>query len=343
MRNPSAMVLRIAGAGLTGLFASIVAARLGEEVHVFDVKSRLLPSSGPHSEGVRNYLARDALEELRSFGFDFEPFASVTRTVRRSPNYENVLTGSAYYLFLRGREPESLDQRLYWKAANLGVQFHFGTPAPPEADILATGPPRERTNMIGAGFTFSAKGSELESDTVYALLDNGAAPGGYLVITPGIVAHSIYSVSWGELEYPRLLRLFESAIRAPWIQRILGTSRRIEKIYGRAFFAEDPAQTAAESGRLRAGEAGGFQDAIAGFGFRYAVISGALASRAAIEGLNYPNLVRETFGEEFRRAFQYRQRLNRATNEDFDKLVAMLGPSTTIEEHRRLRETVRLI
>ncbi len=337
------MVVRIAGAGLTGLFAAIVAARLGETVEVFEVKKRLLPSSGPHSEGLRNYLARDALEELRSFGFDFRPFGTVAKTIRRSRNHENVLHGPAYYLFLRGRETSTLDQQLYNKALDLGVLFHFGTAAPENAEIVATGPPKGQSNVIGAGFTFSSRGANLEQDTVWALLDNDAAPGGYLVISPGREFHSIYSVSWTDLDYQGLLAMFEKAIRAPWIRQILGTSRRMDKIHGRAYFAENPIDNAKEGGRLRAGEAGGFQDAIAGFGFRYSVITGSLAARALVEGLDYAALLRETFGPEFREAFRYRQKLSRATNDDFDKLVAILGPSSTIEEHRRLREAVRII
>jgi len=337
------MVFRVAGAGLTGMTAAITAAKLGESVEVFDAKTRHLPSSGPHSEGVRNYLERDALDELRAYGFELEPFTTITATIRRSPNFENELSGPAYYMFLRGREPESVDQRLHRRALDLGVQFHFGEAAPSDVNVIATGPPRARTNLIGAGFTFSAEGADLDRRTVYALLDNRAAPAGYLVISPGIEFHSMYSVSWGELDYERLLPRFEDAIRAPWIQDILGSSTRLDKIFGRAFYAEDPLATAVQGGRLFAGEAGGFQDAVAGFGFRYAVITAALAARAAVESLDYPALLRQAFGDEFRDAWAYRQKLAHASNEDFDKLVRELGPRTTVEEHRELRQRVRLL
>ncbi len=337
------MVFRIAGAGLTGLMAAITAGRLGESVEVFDPKTRHLPSSGPHSEGVRNYMARDALEELRAYGFDLDPFTTITTTIRKSPGFENALTGPAYYMFLRGREPESVDQQLHSRALDLGVQFHFGETASSDVNVIATGPPRAGTNLIGAGFTFSADGANLDRRTVYALLDNRAAPGGYLVISPGIEFHSIYSVSWGELDYERLSDRFEEAIRALWIREILGSSTRLDKIFGRAFYAEDPVTTAVQGGRFYAGEAGGFQDAVAGFGFRYAVITGALAARAAVERLEYPALLRGAFGDEFREAWRYRHKLAHATNEDFDKLVHALGPRTTIDQHRELRQRVRLL
>jgi flavin-dependent dehydrogenase len=51
-------------------------------------------------------------------------------------------------------------------------------------------------------------------------------------------------------------------------------------------------RTAVRGGHLVVGEQAGFQDALAGFGMRYALRSGVLAARSIIEGLDYAELWR---------------------------------------------------
>jgi len=332
--------VRIAGTGLAGLTAAIALADAGHTVEVFEKKTALLPSSGPHSEGIRNYRSLDVLAELRTFGFDLQPFSTITRTIRHAPRFRNVLRGPAHYLFLRGRDDDTVDQILYRRAQAAGVTFHFGESVDSsDVDIAASGPPSEEFNILGAGFTFSARGSSLASDTAYALFDERVAPGGYLVITPGRSSHSIYSVSWKELRYEPLISLVEDAVGIPWIKEILGTSRRVGKIHGHAYFVKDPIASAVKGDTLLAGEAGGFQDAVAGFGFRHAVISASIAARAIHSGEDYRELLRKVYGNEFSEAFRFREKLSRCTNDDYDGMVGSLGPEITLEEYTKRRES----
>ncbi len=326
--------VRIAGAGLAGMTAALVLARGGRAVEVFESKTRLLPSSGPHSEGIRNYRRLDSLGELRSVGFDLAPFATVQRTIRASPHARTELTGPAHYLFQRGREPETVDQTLQRLAQEAGAVFHFGSALESgEADIVATGPPKDETQILGAGYTFSAAGSPLRREVACALFDNEVAPGGYLAITPGIEYHSIYSVSWSEFDYDRLLVRVRKAFGVPWVKEILGTSTFVGKIHGRAHFVRDPISRAERAGALYVGEAGGFQDAVAGFGFRYAVMTGALAGRSILQGKAYGELLRDAFGQEFEESWAFREKLNHATNDDYDKMFQALGPTITLEAY----------
>ena len=271
-------------------------------------------------------------------GFDLAPFAAVQHTFRISPHHRNELVGPAHYLFLRGRDPDTADQTLLRRAKAAGVDFRLGEAAPiEEMRIVATGPPREATRIVGAGYTVSAAGSRMRPDTAFALFDNRIAPGGYLAITPGKAYHSIYSVSWTELDYTRLLSCAESAFEIPWIRELLASSRRVGRIHGRAFYVEDPIPQAERNGVLYIGEAGGFQDAVAGFGFRYAVMTGALAARSILEGLDYRGLLQAAFGTEFQDAYALRQELNHATNQDYDTMIARLGPRIALAEYLRQR------
>jgi flavin-dependent dehydrogenase len=334
-----AAAVRIAGAGLAGLSAGLALAAGGRSVEVYERKTRLLPSSGPHTEGIRNYRATDVLNELRSCGFDVPPFATVQRTIRFSPHHRNELRGPAHYLFTRGTGANTVDQILFRRAKEVGVRFYFGKDLDPsEADIVATGPPQRVHNVLGAGYTFSAEGSRIDPEIAYGLFDNDVAPAGYLVITPGIEFHSIYSVSWKELDFDRLLASTEGAFGLPWIREILGTSRWVGKIHGRAYYMQDPISNAVQGGALLVGEAGGFQDAVAGFGFRYAAMTGGLAARAILTGEDYRTLLRSIFEKEFEDAYAFRERLNHATNDDYDRMIERLGPKISLEDYAKRRE-----
>ncbi len=331
--------VRIAGAGLAGQFAAVRLAEAGLPVEVLETKNRIAASSGPHTEAVRDYLDGNALQELRRHGFDLEPFGTVETTVRRSEHFENVLRGRTYYLFMRGREPGTVDRELHERCLAAGVSLSLSSHWDPGAgaDIVATGPPRDRRNIVGAGFTFSAKGSNLDEHTAYALLDNHVAPAGYLVITPGGDYHSLYGVSWRELGYDRLRRSVEVATGRPWVREILGSSRRLGRIHGAAHFSPDPMAAAERDGARYVGEAGGFQDAIAGFGFRYAILTASLAAESILEGTSYIALLRRTFAAEFETAWAVRQKLDAFENSDYDRLVESMGPEMTVEEYRRHR------
>ena len=331
--------VRIAGAGLAGLTAAYVLSKANRPVEVYEKKSRLLPSSGPHTEGIRNYRERDVLEELKSFGFDLPPFSTVLATIRVSPHARNVIRGPAHYLFMRGREDHTVDQILFRRAQAAGARFHFDEEIDPaDVDIAATGPPRDGYNILGAGYSVSEAGSDLPRDTAYALFDNEVAPGGYFAITPGIGFHSMYSVSWSELDFDRLLARTEKAFDLPWIREIVGSGKRVGRILGRAYVAPDPISGAVRDGTLLAGEAGGFQDAVAGFGFRYSVITGGLAARSLMEGSDYRALLRETFGLEFQQASAMREKMNHATNDDYDRMIGALGPEISLKEYMKRRE-----
>src|SRR5437867_12148896 len=249
--------VRIAGAGLAGLTAAYVLSKANRPVEVYEKKSRLLPSSGPHTEGIRNYRERDVLEELQWFGFHPPPFSTVLATIRVSPNARNVIRGPAHYLFMRGREDHTVDQILFRRAQAAGARFHCDEEIDPtDADIAATGPPRDGYNILGAGYSISEAGSNLPRDTAYALFDNEVAPGGYFAITPGIGFHSMYSVSWSELDFDRLLARTEKAFDLPWIREIVGSAKRVGRILGRACAAPDRQSVAVPDGPFARGAGG---------------------------------------------------------------------------------------
>lgn len=60
-------------------------------------------------------------------------------------------------------------------------------------------------------------------------------------------------------------------------------------------------KTAIKGGHLLVGEAAGFQDVAFGFGIRYVILSGYLASKSIIEKINYDKLWKEMFLDELKK------------------------------------------
>lgn len=331
--------IRIAGAGISGLAAAVLLAEGGESVEVLEKGSTIGSPAGPHTEGLRNYGMVDSLEELRTHGIDVQPFCTAHTTIRKSKRFTNVLRGPAYYLVARGDREYCLDRQLYDRALRGGVRFRFGVTANlSEVDIVASGRPEGKLSVYSVGYTFTREGSSMDSGSLYALLDNDIAPGGYFAMAPGPVENSLYTVAWTDLEPSSLLRRVEAAERLPWVRELLGTSRRVNAIEGGCYYAADPiSEACGPSGVLRVGEAAGFQDPIAGYGVRSALLTGALAARSLLVGSDYGDLLRKTFGTEFQEAYAFRRQLEGATNEAFDRLVASMGPELTLEEYRRHR------
>ena len=334
-------VVRIAGAGPAGLSAACTLAEAGVEVEVFDRGSALGSKEADFSAGLRNYGAREALEELAAYGVPIRPFATARTTIRRSPRFRNVLHGPSYYILSRGSGPTTVERQLHDRAVRAGARIRFGvSKQPEEVDIVATGRPDGPPSLLGVGFTFTRDGSPMDDTTLYALLDNTIAPAGYFALAPGPEANTLYAVSWTDLDRESMRSRVEAALRIPWVGELVGSSRRLQRIECGATFARDPiANAIAPSGALRVGEAAGFLDAIAGYGVRCALISGALAAKSILEKAGYRELLRAAFGTEFEEAYAFREQLNRATNDDMDKLVASMGPEMDLEAYRRHRSS----
>ena len=330
--------VRIGGAGVAGLTAAIGLARAGKSVEVLELKSRVSSSAGTHTEGVRNYLGRDGLEDLARFGVKVRPFAVANRVIRRSRRSVSVVRGPSYYMVDRGGGPQSLERQLLEQALDAGAQVRFKTKADPSSvDLLATGAPKNLVNIFAGGYRFSHEGSNLKPGEIHALFDNDLAPQGYLCILPGPSAHSIYTVSWRSLPYAELVAKVDRALRLDWVREILGTATKVGRIYGKGYFHPDPYSVVAQGGVLRAGEASGIQDAVGGFGIRYAVGSGALAAKALLTGSNYPAMLREEFRDDFEVAMKSRAWLERATDEDYDRFLDKLGPEVGVSDYASWR------
>ncbi len=290
--------ITISGAGPAGLAAAITAGRAGASVTVHEQHQGIGHRFHGDLQGLENWTTdHDVLDELAALGI--EP------TFECTPFYEMVLfdpdgrarrcrdTKPIFYLVERGRGDRSIDQGLYRQALSLGVELAFGDRCTnlPDGGIVANGP--KRVQVIAVGYLFETDAA----DGAYCALPARLAREGYAYLLVhrgrGVVATCLFDDFHNERYYlEQTVEFFES---------VLGIKMRHRRRFGGVGCYSIP-KTACKGRMLYAGESAGFQDAFAGFGMRYALLSGHLAARALLSGecQRYDALWRARFGRELR-------------------------------------------
>ncbi|HKA36092.1 MAG TPA: hypothetical protein VKH43_04685 [Thermoanaerobaculia bacterium] len=252
-------------------------------------------------QGIENWTTRgDVLEELSRLGiepsFDYAPFReglffdpSGREFALRSPD-------PFFYLVRRGCGRGTLDTALKEQALSCGVQIRLGdrTGAGDQPAIVSHGP--RGCAAVAVGYVFDTP----MPDGIFGVLSDELAPKGYsyLLVRGGLgtVASCLFADFRGQKDYlNRTVEFFEK--RA-------GLRMRNPRLFGGTGQVFPP-RSALRGGALLAGEAAGFQDALWGFGIRYALLSGHLAARALSGGRpeEYDRLWRERFGGLLRASF----------------------------------------
>ena len=283
--------LDIVGAGPAGLASAIVAAKAGLRPVVHEMRANVGMRLHGDFQGLENWTTEgDVLEELADLGIEpsFE-CVPIREQVCFDPNGDEHVFKSEqpfYYLVGRGTHAGTLDRGLRDQATGLGVELRFNDAVHhlPEGGIVAQGP--QTADIIAVGYLFDTNAS----DGAYAVVDDRLAPDGYgyLLISKGrgTLASCIFRDFHNEAAYlEKTLAFFQSKVRFA-----MGSPRRFGG-YGNAW-TSGPVRN---GGLLYLGESAGFQDALWGFGMRYAMVSGALAAKAIASGSPawYDDLVRD--------------------------------------------------
>jgi flavin-dependent dehydrogenase len=266
--------LTVVGAGPAGLAAAIVARRTGRRVVVYERGRDVGGRFHGDFQGLENWSAEgDVLEEMRAIGieptFDAVPFRE---QVCFGPDGREHVFRSAqpfYYLVRRGSGPGTLDRSLKEQALAAGAEIRFGERVrhPPPRSVAAWGP--RRADALAVGYLFETD----HPDGSVAVLDDRLAPKGYgyLLVQGGraTLAACLFDDFHDEAVY--LERTVE------FLRRRIGFSMRGARRFGG--IANVHLSRPVRAGHiLWAGEAMGAQDALWGFGIRYALRSGELAA-----------------------------------------------------------------
>lgn len=280
--------ITVVGAGPAGLACAIVLARAGRRIVVRERHSTVGTRFHGDFQGLENWSDElDVLEELKVNGidpsFDTHPVYLSTAFDAWGTRYEVRSDEPLYYLVRRGSPPGSLDVGLLCQARDLGVEVRFNdrVESIDGSSVLAIGP--RVADAIAVGYVFETD----MADGNWVCFDNQLAPLGYSYLLVhdgrGTVASYMFTGFKRAGEYvARTVAAFRERV---------GLEMRNPRPFG-GFGNFRLPRSGVQGGRLVIGEQAGFQDALAGFGMRYAVRSGILAARSLIEDVDYTRLWR---------------------------------------------------
>lgn len=266
--------IRIAGGGISGLAAAVLLARRGVSVEVYD---RHRGGGGRFAGGwqvLENGSSDlDAFEELRAMGLEPEfPAIRATRALFLDGLGRTFEVGSATpyaYFVRRGGGEGSLDAWLRTLALDAGVILREGEEAPPDAEVIASGP--RQADGVARELVFT---SDLP-DTIAVMFDPAVTPTGYAYLFC-LGGHGTFGVA----QVRRVNRL-GGARDAAWrrFREVLGEfAVRGEREHGQFMNFCAPRHLRAADGRWYVGEAAAVQDFLFGLGNRLALRSAALAA-----------------------------------------------------------------
>ncbi|HPR63617.1 MAG TPA: NAD(P)/FAD-dependent oxidoreductase [Thermoanaerobaculia bacterium] len=288
MRALKGKRITIAGAGPSGLAASIILAREGRTVEVIE--------RGPHpghrytggfqviddyslSEGVVDFFHRTHLPRP-------DLFYPLQQAVFFTPDGKSHTVNSAkpYGYLIRRRIEGSLDRALFHAAQESGVTFQFQTIAR-SADITATGPKQVDGVSMERHFSTDSK------TRIWVLFHPELAPGGYAYL----FTHN-GSGTFGTAitrKFRKLPSCFDASLNFfRYLEPVPMEDIQVGHSYMNFFIKN----SAVEAGTLYSGEAGGFQDFLFGLGLRQAMATGVLAAESLLTGEDYDTLWKTLLG-----------------------------------------------
>ncbi|MDX3966883.1 MAG: NAD(P)/FAD-dependent oxidoreductase [Bradyrhizobium sp.] len=274
------------GAGPAGLACAIALARAGRPVVVREWHGDVGARFHGDFQGLENWSdEQDVLDELAAAGirdtFEHHPVSQGTIYDSGGNLYPVRSEQPLFYLVRRGAGEGCLDHGLLRQAVAVGVDVKFEERAGTAQGItvLAIGP--RVADAIAVGYVFE---TDLP-DGSWLILDNRLAPLGYAYLLihsgRGTVASCLFTGFKRQAEYvDRTVAAFRERV---------GLEMRNPRPFG-GFANFRLPQTAMQGGHPIIGEQAGFQDALAGFGMRYALRSGLLAARSILDGADYTSL-----------------------------------------------------
>ena len=278
----------VVGAGPAGLSCAIVLARAGRRVVVREWHRNVGARFHGDFQGLENWSdEQDVLDELAAGGiqatFERHPVSQGTVYDSRGNLYRVQSQQPLFYLVRRGAAEGCLDHGLLRQAVAAGVDVRFNerAGAAQGTTVLAIGP--RRADAIAVGYVFETD----MPDGSWLVLDNRLAPRGYAYLLihngHGTVASCMFTGFKRQAEYVRRA--------ADFFGGQVGLDMHNPQPFG-GFANFRLPRTASQGGHPVIGEQAGFQDALAGFGMRYALRSGLLAARSILEGTEYTSLWR---------------------------------------------------
>ncbi len=272
--------IHVSGAGPAGLGAALTIRGAGRRAIVHERFGTVGHRFHNDFQGLENWTRDvDVLDELAGLGidptFDYTPVREAVVFDPRGREHVFRSQRPLFYLLRRGPDEGTLDASLKAQAAAHGVELCFGDVRRrlPEGGVVAEGPRGSDAIAVGYVFTTTA------ADGVYGSLSDRLAPGGYAYLLISRGRGTLASCMFRDFHQERS---YLASTLAFFRHRVGVSMSEVRRFGGLGNFCVPG--TARRGRLLYVGEAAGFQDALWGFGLRYAIISGHLAARAILSG-----------------------------------------------------------
>ncbi|MBU4246270.1 MAG: NAD(P)-binding protein [Nanoarchaeota archaeon] len=295
-------MIKILGAGLSGLSAAINLAKAGKEVEVHELKSDV----GMHIKTNFQALLSDSAPEdyLRNLNLNPEFFYHSLSNVlfcTRKKEFDLKIQKSIPFVCRGGKQ--SLEYGLFKEAEKVGVRFVFKTTKRErDVDIIATG----HKNADIAAFGAVYKDNGFLGERFLMMYDDKYSPKGwYLYATPHLKGYVKIMNCVLKPHTPKVKDLFFKAINEREIlKKIVGGQKPVDYLGG--IGGLDFPINGVIGGKYYLGEAAGFQDPFRGFGMNYALESGKLVADAILQNKDYNKLWKEAFMPHIKKDFSRR-------------------------------------
>ncbi|WP_445737246.1 NAD(P)/FAD-dependent oxidoreductase [Mariniflexile sp.] len=315
--------VNIIGAGPASLVAAIQLAKNNYAVTVHEMKNDVGTRFNGDFQGIDNWStyedAHDFLKSIDiSINFKFVPYSNGDYFDPLAKKYNIKTSRPLFYLVERGTNEESLDQGLKRQALKAGVEIKWNSrisKTPEGKVIIGTGP--KAADAIAKGIVF-----ETTHKNYYAgYLDNNIAPEAYayLLVNEGKATFATClfksfpnAQEYYDRAYKRLIETVDIDIINP---SSFGG-------YANFFFNKNLIK---DNRIYYVGENAGFQDALWGFGMRYAMHSGYLAARSIIENSSYPDLCKTHIIPKMEASLINRWMFSRLGNKGYAKVLSIIS------------------
>jgi flavin-dependent dehydrogenase len=334
-------MVKILGAGLSGLTAAALLAKEGKKAAVHE-KAESVGKVVDDVQAIRNYEHDyDILDFFKKEGIVVKHAKPIYKIVKYAPSGKSMTVHSEnskpiFYSVKRGADKSSVEMQMYNKALDNGASVKFDAKEDikkTDADIVSVGP--LYNNIWAFGGVYEVP--DIDPETILFFMDNDYCPKGY-----------IYAVPYGKNELTIAATTFDIKCKLPELfSKFTKENKVIKEILDGAKFLRYTSGysysnipiSAEINGRRIVGSSAGFLDPSRGFGIKYALWSGILAAKSILDNASYDTLWREAFEKEFLDSMKRRFLLEKMSNEDYEKLI--LDDEISIQKYDKLPSALR--
>lgn len=331
--------IEIVGAGPSGLVAALTLAHHGYSVVVYEERADVGHRFHGDFQGLENWSTKEDVTDLLArigikINFLCHPYREGNLY---DPDLRKVTVRSSepfFCLVRRGSEPGTLDYGLKAQAIEAGVDILFNKRIEklPDGGIVAIGP--KVADAIVKGVLFE---TELP-DMAVTIADDRLAPKGYAYLLVHTGQATLATVLFRHFRDER--KYFNQTLEA--LQKLYPLQMKSPREFGGyGNFSIRP--TEQRSGKLYIGEAAGFQDALSGFGIRYAILSGYFAARSIIENESYDRIWKRELLPMLKTGLVNRFLFEMAGNGGYRRMVAGMGRSRDSRDLMRRQHDASLL